>query len=113
MEDQKSLIETLLEKTEHYTKTSTELLKLRAIEKSSDVISTLTAQLAIIIFIALFFLTLNIAIALWIGEILGRYYYGFFIIAGVYAVSGILLYTFRNKWIKVPVRNSIIIQALK
>lgn len=112
MENQASLIETLFEKTAHYTRTSAELYKLKAIDKSADVISTLTARLSVIIFIALFFLILNIGIALWIGEMIGKSYYGFFIVSAFYALAGIVLYTFRNKWIKAPMRNSIIAQAL-
>jgi|ERR1035437_2730726 hypothetical protein len=112
MEDQASLIGTFFEKTEHYTRASAELLKLKAIDKSADIISTLTARVTIIVFITLFFLILNIGIALWIGEGLGKSYYGFFIVAGIYALAGILLYAFRNKWIKEPLRNSIITQVL-
>lgn len=112
MENQPSLIGTLFERAEHYVKTSADLIKLKAIDKSADVIATLTARLAVIAFITLFFLVLNIGIALWLGEMLGKSYYGFFIVAGFYALIGILLYVFRNKWIKAPVRNSIITQAL-
>lgn len=112
MEDHSTLIGSLFEKTEHYTKTSVELYKLKAIDKSADVISTLVARLAVIVFITLFVLILNIGVALWIGELLGKSYYGFFVVAGFYALIGILLYGFRNKWIKSPLRNSIINQAL-
>ncbi len=112
METPKSLIETLFEKTEQYTRTSAELYKLKVIDTSADVISTLSARLAVIGFIALFFLTLNIGTALWIGETLGVTYYGFFIVSGFYGLLGILLYAFRNGWIKTPVKNAIITQAL-
>jgi len=113
MEDQVSNIETLFERTEQYARTSADLFKLKAIDKSADVISTLTARLAVIVFVTLFFLILNIGIALWIGEVLGKAYYGFFIVSGFYALIGMLLYIFRNKWIKAPLRDSIITQALK
>lgn len=112
MENQASLIGTLFEKAEHYAETSAELYKLKAIYKSADVISTLIARFVVIVFITLFFLTLNIGIALWIGETLGKSYYGFFIVAGFYVLVGILLYVFRNTWIKQPFRDSIISQAL-
>lgn len=112
MEDQTSVIGTFFEKTEHYIQTSAELFKLKAIDKSADVISTLAARFAVIVFIALFFFILNIGIALWIGEALGVFSYGFFIVAGFYAFVGILFYLFRDTWIKIPTRNSIITQAL-
>ncbi len=112
MENKVTLIETLFEKTVSYTKNGAELYKLKAIDKSADVISTLISRLAVMILIMLFFLILNIGVALWISEILGKIYYGFFSVAGFYALAGIVLYAFRNKWIKTPLRNSIITQAL-
>ena len=112
MENQASLIGTLLEKTEHYIKSGAELYKLKAIDKSADMISTLTARLALIVLLTLFFLILSIGIALWIGEILGKSYYGFFVVSGFYSLVGILLYYFRNTLIKTPLRNSIVTQAL-
>jgi hypothetical protein len=70
-------------------------------------------RLVVIIIMTLFFLILNIGIALWIGQALGTSYYGFFIVSCFYAILGIVLNIFGKKWIKEPIRNSIIIQALK
>jgi hypothetical protein len=112
METQTSSIEALVDRAGQYGKTSIELYRLKAIDKSADVVSSLVTKLAVIIFFTLFFLVLNIGVALWLGDVLGKSYLGFFIVAGFYAISGIVLYVFRNKWIKVPLRNSIIIQAL-
>lgn len=113
MNDQSLLMESLFERTRHYAKISAELLKLKAISKSADVISTLAARLTIFLLAALFFLILNIAIALMLGEFLGRTSYGFFIIAAFYALTGTLIYQFQNKWIKTPVQELIISQSLK
>ena len=113
MSDQGSIIRTLFEKIEHFTKSSAALYKLKTIDKSADVTSTLTERLVIIVTLTLFFLILNIGIALWVGQALGKSYYGFFIVAGLYAILSLILYCFGNKWIKEPVRNSIITQALK
>src|ERR1035437_2223370 len=105
MENQTSLIGILFEKVGHYAQTTAELYKLKAVDKSADVLSTLTARLTIVVFIAMFFLMLSIGMALWIGEILWKSYYGFFVVAGFYALAGILFYAFRNTWIKEPIRN--------
>ena len=111
MESPTSLIGILFEKAEHYAQTSAELYKLKAIDKSADVLSTLSARLTIVVFIVVFFLILSIGMALWIGETLGKSSYGFFIVAGFYALAGILFYVFRNTWVKEPIRNSIISQV--
>jgi hypothetical protein len=113
MESQASLIEALFEKTERYAKVSTELFKLKAIGKSADIISTLTTRFIVMMSGVLFFLLFNIGVAFWIGKKLGETYYGFFSVAGFYALAGLVLYAFHDQWIKTPLRNSIISQALK
>jgi hypothetical protein len=112
MESPTDQIELLFEKTKHYTQTSVELYKLKVIDKSADIISTLVARIAIGLFLVLFIITINIGIALWIGDALGKTYLGFLIVSGFYGLVSLVLYVMRDKWIKSPLRNSIIIQAL-
>ncbi len=107
------LAEELYQKTEEYTRTNIELIKLKAIDLTAAVISTLAVNLIMVLVFTLFFTMLNIAVAIWLGTLLGNYAYGFFIVSGFYAVIGVLLYLCRKKWIKIPVSNSIIKQALK
>ena len=113
MNDNATSVEMLFERAEAYTKTTAELFKLIAVDKSADIFSDLAARLTITIVIALFTLFINIGLSLWIGELLGKLYYGFFIIAGSYIVFAGMIYVFRRQWIKSPVRNSIIKQILK
>jgi ammonia channel protein AmtB len=112
MENQELVIETLFEKTKSYTNSSLELYKLKAIDKSADMMSTLIKRLTLAVFFIFCFLFLNTGLALLIGEALGRTSFGFLIVAGFYAIVGIVFYLFRDKWIKVPMRNSIITHAL-
>lgn len=109
MEDKATPIENLFERAEAYGKTSLNLLKLKAIDKSSELISTVLSWLIVIIVVALFFIILSIGIALWLGEILGKTYYGFFIVAGIYAVLGVIFIL----WVKRYINNSIISKMLK
>lgn len=105
-------IEALVERAEQYGKASLELYRLKAIARSADIASSLASKLLVAAFFSLFFLVLNIGAALWIGESLGKLYLGFFIVAAFYAMIVIVLYVSRDKLIKTPLRNSIIIQAL-
>ena len=112
METHPGQIESLVEKAEQYGKSKLELVQLKTIDISSDIISSLASKLAVTAFFSFVFLILNIGIALWIGEMLGKSYFGFFSVAAFYLIAGIVLYRFRDKWIKAPVKNSIIIQTL-
>ena len=113
MDEQSGLIESLIEKGEQYGKTTLELLKLKTLDKSADVASNLGSWLIVIIFAVLFFLILNIGVALWIGEILGKSYYGFFVVSGFYALLALVFGIFRKQLIKEPLNNSIIEQVLE
>ncbi|MDP4185008.1 MAG: hypothetical protein Q8862_07580 [Bacteroidota bacterium] len=113
MEEKTNLVESLINRAEEYGKTSIELLKLKAIDKSSDVVSSFIPTLAVILFISLFTLILNIGLALWIGELLGKLYYGFFVIAAFYGITGIVFHFVIHKWLKRRISNAYIRRLLK
>lgn len=106
-------LEILFEKAEEYSNTSIELFKLKAIDKSADVVSSMVAQLVVAIVAALFFIFTNIGLALWIGEGLGKSYYGFFVVGGCYALLTLLALVLKNLYIKEPINNVILSQLLK
>ena len=105
-------IESLFEKAETYGKTSFELFKLNAIDKYSDVLSSFAVRATVISVILIFILMLSAGIAFWLGEILEKNYYGFFAVAAFYALAAIILFLFRNRWIKMPVNNSLVAQVM-
>lgn len=113
MEDNTKLIESLLEKVAEYGKTSYELVKLKTLDKTSDVISSFIPNSVVFIIIGSFLLFLNLGLALWIGEILGKIYYGFFVVAGFYAFISFILHFFMQKWIKRTLYNYIVKQMFK
>ncbi|HSQ45520.1 MAG TPA: hypothetical protein VLM44_01240 [Lutibacter sp.] len=113
MADSTTPLATLIDRAQDYSNSTIELLKINAIDKSAEVVSSLVSQLVFIITIALSFLIVNIGIALWVGKLLGDSFYGFFVIGGFYVIIAILLHVFRSSLIKYPVSNSIIRQMLK
>ena len=92
MEDNINLIEPLLERFKDYGKTSIELVKLKSIDKTADILSTLVARLFFFMVLVIFLITMNIAIALWLGQIIGKTYDGFLVVAAFYGVIGVILY---------------------
>lgn len=103
----------LYEKAENYTKTSLELIKLKTVSASADVLSTLTSRIAVGAVVAFFTLFLNIGISLWLGKLLGEYFYGFFIMAFFYLLVAIILWKAQHRLIKMPIGNMIISSILK
>lgn len=113
MEDQVKLIETLLEKATDYGKTSYELLKLKALDKTSDMVSSIIPYTIVFILFASFMLFLNLGLGFWLGEILGKTFYGFLIIAAFYGLIGLILHLFMHNWLKNIICNYFIKQILK
>ncbi len=113
MEERATLIGSLVEKTEDYAKTSIELLKLKALDKSTTALSSL-ASIVIILISSLFIISMvNIGVALWISMQMDNTYSGFFIVALFYAVLSIVLYFFREQIVKTPISNRIITHIRK
>ncbi len=98
----------LFEKAKDYVDTRIDLVKLKATQTTSDVVPSLVSKAVLLFFMIIFFLMVNIGIALLLGEVLGKTYYGFFIVGVFYALVGLLLHVFRKQWIKQPMSNKII-----
>ena len=113
MENQAKTMEALFDKTEHYVRTSADVIKLKAIDSSADMISTLAARLSIMAFLIIIIIMSNIGIAWWIGVTMGAIYYGFLIVAGFYTGIALLVYIFQGRLIKRPVNDFIITQLMK
>lgn len=106
-------IESLFEKAEAYGTTTYELSKLKLLETTTIVVSSLVARLSVIIMMSLFTLILSIGISLLLGDILGKVYYGFLVVAAFYLLAGVVLHFFLLKWVKKPISELIIKQALQ
>lgn len=113
MENNATTIEMLFERAEDYTRTTVELAKLHTVDKAADVMSSLLSRLAVSIVFAMFALLANIGLSIWIGELVGKLYYGFFIVSSFYLLIAIILYIFKNEWIKIPISNFMIVKMLK
>ncbi len=113
MNNDATAIETLLGQAEDYSKTTLKLIQLKTIDKTADLASTLAVQFALTIIVALFILMSYVGLSLWLGEILGKVYYGFFVMSGINVLFFLIVYIFRSQWIKDPLQNSIIAKILE
>lgn len=113
MEEHVHLFESLFKRVTEYGETSLELVKLKVLDKTSDVISSMIPPIVARILIASFLFFLSLGLAFWLGEILGKIYFGFFVVAAFYGVIGIFVRLFLYKWLKKIVNNYIVKQVLK
>jgi len=113
MEDQQQDIDILLSDAGDFIETRTTLWKLKAIESLVDVSGELVAGLGMIVMTSFVVIIFSIGLALLIGDWLGKGFYGFFIIGGIYGIVALVIYARRNRWLKDPFSNMLIRKILK
>lgn len=111
-ESKAGLVESLVESVEEYGKTCYDLFMLKAIDKLSDVVSTVVSRICAVVVLFLFIIVLHVAVGLWLGEILGKGYYGFFCVAALDAIIWVVLQFMMRNWLKKLISNSVISQLL-
>jgi hypothetical protein len=106
-------IESLLSKATEYGKTSFELVKLKALEKTADVVSTYIPQIIVLLVAGAFILFSSLGLAFLLGEITGKLFYGFIIVAVFYGILAIIMHFLMRNWLKEKFSNYFINQILK
>ena len=113
MENPANTIENVFNKIEAYIKTTYQLNKLKAIQVSTVVITSVISKICVILVLFLSLITLSLGAAFYLGTILGNDYYGFFIIAAFYFLVAIILFFYLHKWIRKYISSFIIKLTLK
>jgi len=113
MEETKNDLELLLSDAGDFLETKASLWKLKTVDTLVESVSTLASGVGIICMTGVFILIMSIGLALFIGDWLGKSYYGFFIIGGCYGIVCLLFYLFRDRWMKEPLSNILIRKIFK
>lgn len=113
MEENTTLIGDLLERIQDYSKTTIDLIKLKAVDKLAKTVSNVVFVLIMSLLAFFFLLIFNLAISFWLGELLGKTYLGFFVVAGFYVLLILIFILFKKQLIKAPITNTIISKFLK
>jgi fatty acid desaturase len=113
MSENEKSIEALLEQTVEYANTSIKLVKLKALDTTSEVLSSFVPNSIVFFLFASLLFFLNLGIAFWLGEIMGNNSYGFFVVAAFYGVLGFIVHFFMHNMLKKKICDYIIKQVLK
>lgn len=103
-----TILESIWELAEDYVNATFELSKLTSIQLASVLVASLISRVVFVLVLSVMLITMNIGVALYLGELLGELYYGFFIVGGFYIIALIVIYFFLFDWIKEAVSTSII-----
>jgi len=113
MEDKATIAESVLEHAKEYAKANMELAKLEAINKGSEFASTAISYILAVATLVMCGLILNVAVALLIGDLLGKLYLGFFIVAGFYMLLSFIMFVGHKVLVVRPVNSMAIRSYLK
>ncbi len=108
MKDTAAHIEILCKKVKDYTNTNVSLYKLKAIDTTADIVSSIVSKALLILIVSTFLLFLNIGLSLYIGKLLESNYLGFLITSSFYLLLGISFYIFRKSLVENSISNLVI-----
>lgn len=108
MSEEFKKIESLLEQLKEYANTRVAQFKFSVAQKLSNTISDLVAALLAGLVFLIFLFFGSIAAAIAIGDLLGKLWLGFLVIAGVYLLAGIIIWKVKDRIIHIPLMNSLI-----
>lgn len=111
--EKKSGIEDLFHQAMEYADTRVDLFKLQAVNKVTEVSSSLLSKLVVIFTFVIAVGLVSIGLAIYVGRLLGAIEYGFFAMGGLIIIIGGIFYTLRHKLMKAPIGASLIKKALK
>lgn len=110
MENIFARVEELATHLKEYINNRIDAAKLNAAEKTSKIVAGFFARTILVVFVSLFVLFGGVSLAFVLGEWTGRLYLGFLIVACLFLVMGLLVWTLRDKLIRIPMMNSILQQ---
>src|SRR5690554_3521578 len=108
MEETKRLYDELKSKAEAYGHSSLELVKLKTTEVSAKTAGKVGLYVTLLILALFFLIMLSVGAAVWVGQMLGEMYLGFFLVAGFYLLLAVVLFAFKGPMVLRPIENLVI-----
>jgi hypothetical protein len=113
MKEDPTLIDTLFKRVTEFSMTYIELIKLKNLDRASEIISSIFPDFIVSTLILTFLLFINLGLAFWLGDVLGKVYWGFLLVAGFYFVLGLVFHFFMRGWVKKTASNYFVKQFFK
>ena len=106
--EEKNKIEKLFTDVKDYAETRIDIVVLNIQDKASNIISSIASMVILGILLLIVLMFISIGGAWYLGQYLQSPSIGFFSVAGFYLLVAVVLFFNREKWIKLPIINSIL-----
>jgi cytochrome c oxidase subunit IV len=107
MEETFVKVEELADNLKEYAEIRVEEAKLKIAERSSGLIANLMAGLLVRVGVVLAIMFAGLAVAVFLGEWWGRMSLGFLALSVIYLIVAWIVWTLRERFIRIPMMNSI------
>lgn len=111
MEDLSLLIKYLIRLAESYFKTNLELVKMKAVSNATDIAASIMTRIIKYVVILIVVFLFSVGLSLWIGDLVGKSYYGFFIVAALNVLIAMII-RYKPNFVKMRVKDSLIVKIL-
>lgn len=102
--------DTLYTKSKDFIETTLAIYKLQTIDFLADAVSGIISRVLIIFVLAIFLIFFNVGVSLYLADLFGSYYKGFFIVALFYLLITVLLLIVRRRIVKSALIDLIIVK---
>jgi len=113
MKEDPTFIDTLFKRVTEFSMTYVELIKLKTLDRASEVLAAIFPDFIISTLMMVFLLFINLGLAFWLGDLLGKVYFGFLLVAGFYFVLALVFHFFMRGWVRKAASNYFIRQLFK
>jgi hypothetical protein len=90
-----------------------ETAKLKLADKTSRLLANLVTAFVVVVLVLFFTVFASISLAIVLGDLTGRFHWGFLIIAGLYLLIALLVWVTKEKLLRIPILNSLLKQLIK
>ncbi len=96
-----------------YVDTRLDLVKLRAIDRVTETVSSIMSKMIVAGIFVVAFALISVGLSIYIGKLLGHTEYGFFAVGGFAVIVGGIFYASRHKLVKTPLLSKLLKKAFK
>lgn len=112
MSERTESIQQLYDQAEGIVKTQLSIYKLQAVAKTATVSASVASSLFLGVAGMMFLLFLSLGLAFWLGDLLSSIALGFTVVAGIYLLVGIVIYSLRKTTLKRIISDRVVNELL-
>lgn len=110
MEKTFAKVEEMADHVKEYVNNHISAVKLGVAEKTSALLANIIAVTIALLVFVMFVIFSSVAVAFAFAKLTGEYYWGFLIVAGIYLLIGILVWSLKERILRMPIMNVILQQ---